>query len=314
MTVGLVIQVVIAGLAAGAVYGLVAIGFTLVHRLTSVLQFAHGDLVGGSLFLAIVIQSGTGPVTATSPSVVRYLLAVVVTLAAAAVASVLVYSFVLRPFSRRGSAIGWIGGTVALAFVVQGALAAAFPREAYVITDPFPFSRWRPIGLPSGASLPPRTLFVLAIGMILAAGAGILLTRSRFGRAVSAIASEPLGAQIVGLPVGRLTALAFALAGILAAAAGLIGTPSAGSVGTQTGLLLGLKAIAAALIGGLASPLRVFVAALGVGVVESAVATLHVPGFPRLALGAAWRDIAPLLIAVLVVVVRSRRDLTEAVE
>ena len=314
MTAGLVIQVVIAGLAAGAVYGLVAIGFTLVYRLTSVLQFAHGDLVGGSLFLAIVIQSGTAPVTATSPSVLRYLLAVVLTLAAAALAGALLYTFVLRPFTRRGAAIGWIGATVALAFVIQGALAAAFPREAYVITDPFPFSSWRPIGLPGGASLPPRTLFVLVIGVALAAGIGLLLTRSRFGRAVSAISSEPLGAQIVGLPVDRLTAIAFALAGILAAAAGLIGTPSSGTIGTQTGLLLGLKAIAAALIGGLASPGRVFVAALGVGVIESAVATLHVPGVPRLALGPAWRDIAPLLIAVLVVVLRSRRDLTEAVE
>ena len=313
MTVGLVIQVIIAGLAAGAVYGLVAIGFTLVYRLTSVLQFAHGDLVGGSLFLALVIASGTGPVTATSPSVLRYLLAVVVTLVAAAIAGVLV-SMLLRPFSRLGSAIGWIGATVALAFVVQGALAAAFPREAYVITDPFPFSHWRPIGLPSGASLPPRTLFVLLAGVALAAGAGVLLSRSRFGRAVSAISSEPLGAQIVGLPVDRLTAIAFALAGVLAAAAALIGTPSAGAVTTQTGLLLGLKAIAAALIGGLSSPARVFVAALGVGVVESAVATLHVPGFPRLAFGPAWRDIAPLLIAILVVVLRSRRDLTEAVE
>ncbi|MFY9588144.1 MAG: hypothetical protein WAT66_11875, partial [Actinomycetota bacterium] len=167
MTAGLVIQVVIAGLAAGAVYGLVAIGFTLVYRLTSVLQFAHGDLVGGSLFLAIVIQSGTAPVTATSPSVLRYLLAVIVTLGVSAIAGAVLYHGVLRPFARRGSAMGWIGATVALAFVIQGALAAAFLREAYVITDPFPFSRWRPIGLPSGASLPPRTLFVLLVGVLL---------------------------------------------------------------------------------------------------------------------------------------------------
>jgi branched-chain amino acid transport system permease protein len=314
VSVGLVIQVIVAGLAAGAVYGLVAIGFTLVYRLTSVLQFAHGDIVGGSLFLALVVESGTGPITATSPTVLRYAVAVALTLAITAIASAAVYMFLLRPFTRRGSAVGWIGATVALAFVIQGALAAAFPREAYVVSDPFPFSRWRPISLPNGASLPPRTLFVLAIGLVLAAAVGVLLTRSRFGRAVSAIASEPLGAQIVGLPVDRLTASAFALAGALAAAAGLIGTPSAGAIGTQTGLLLGLKAIAAAWIGGLASPRRVFVAALAVGVFEAAVTTLHVPGFPHLMLGPAWRDIAPLLAALVVVVLRSRRDLTEIAE
>lgn len=314
MTGGLLLQVLISGLAAGAVYGLVAIGFTLVYRLTSVLQLAFGDLVGGSVFLTLLLAAGTGPVTATNVSVARYLIAVAVAVAIGAIAGAAIYLLVLRPFIRRGSTLGWLGATVAAALAIEGALAAAFPREAYVLPDPLPFSRWDPIVIAGGASVPPRTIWVLVAGLVLAAIAGFVLTRTRFGVAVSAVASEPLGAQVVGLPVDRLIAGAFAMAGVLAAAAGIIGTPAGGAVTTQTGLLLGLKAIAVALLAGLGSPGKVFRTALALGVFEAAVVSLHVPGVPRLAFGSAWRDVAPLLLAILVVAVRSAPAMKEPVE
>jgi branched-subunit amino acid ABC-type transport system permease component len=311
---GLVLQVVIAGLAAGAVYGLVAIGFALVWRLTAVLQVAYGDLVGGSMFLVLLAAAGSGPVTATNVSVVRYLLAVVLVVVVAGAAGAGLYLGILRPFVRSGSTLGWIGAIVAVALVVEGALAAAFPREAYVLPDPLPFSRWGPLSLPNGAGLPVRTIWVLVLGLALAAVAGWLLTRTRFGVAVEAVASEPLGAQIVGLPIDRLTAIAFAIAGVLAGLAGIVGTPAGSTITTQTGLLLGLKAIAAAFLGGLASPARVFRAALLLGVFEAAVVNLHVPGLPGLSFGPAWGDVAPLALALLFIVFRTGTSMREPVE
>jgi branched-chain amino acid transport system permease protein len=305
VTFGLVVQVVIAGLAAGAVYGLVAIGLTLVWRLTSVIHLAYGSLVGGSVFLALLIAAGTSPVTSSSVGTARYLLAVAVTLIASGVAGALVYLGILRPFLDRGSVLGWVGATVGIAFAVQGALTPAFSREAYVLPDPLPFSRWRPINIPGGATIQWRTLWVLAAGLVLAAAAGYVLTRTRFGVAVSAVSSEPLGAQIVGLPVARLTTIAFALAGALAAAGGIVGGPSGGTITTQTGLLLGLKALAAALIAGFGTPGRVFRAALLLGVFEAAAVSLHVPGLPSLGLGPAWRNVAPIGLALIVIAFRS---------
>ncbi|MCA1834047.1 MAG: branched-chain amino acid ABC transporter permease [Actinomycetota bacterium] len=314
MTLGFVLQVVVSGLAAGAVYGLVAIGFSLVYRLTRVVQLAHGDIVGASVFLALVLAAGSGPVTATNVSVIRYVAAVAAAVVVAGAVGGALYLGALRPFIRRGSAVGWIGATAAVAFAIQGILAASFEREAYVLPDPLPFSKWQPISLPGGASLPPRTLWILLAGSALAFVAGFILTRTRFGVAVSAIASEREGAQIVGLPVDRLTTLAFVLAGVLAAAAGVLGTPGAGAVGTQTGLLLGLKAIAASLAAGFGPPRRVFIAALTLGVFEAAITSLHVPGFPRLALGPAWRDVAPLLAALLFVTIRPSAEMMEPVD
>jgi branched-subunit amino acid ABC-type transport system permease component len=301
---GLVLQAIVAGLAAGAVYGLVALGFSLVYRLTSVLQFAHGDLVGAASFVAVAVAFGSGPPVASGVAVSRYVLAALAVLVVSALASVGVYRIAVRPFA--GNAIGWIGGTVAVAFAIEGALGALFPRESYSLPDPLPFADRAPIGLPGGASLPPRVLYVLAVGALVALGARMLMRRGTFGAALSAIATEPDGARLVGLPVERFLAIAFALAGVLAGVAGLIGAPDAGSIGVQTGAVFGLKAIAAAIVGGLVNPDRVYLAALGIGVVESCVATLPPNGS-----GVGWRDVAPLLLAVLLLAVRAPRAARE---
>ena len=317
MTVGLVVQVVVTGLAVGATYGLVAMGFALVHRLTGVLELAHGDLLGGAVFLGLVVSVGTGPVGRDEAGTAAYLAGVVVALVAAAIAGALLYLAILRPSYRRRStsrgALGWIGATAAVAFAIEGILAAAFSREAYVFPDPLRFDRLGPIDLGGGATLPVRTLWVLGVGVVVALVARRVLERSTFGDALSAIASEPMGAAAVGLPVDRLVAAAFALAGVLAAVAGVVVAPSR-PIGPSFGLVLGLKGIAAAVLGGLASPGRVFAAGLAIGVLEGAVASLHVPGLPSLGLGPAWRDIAPLLLVLGVLAVRPPRGALEPIE
>jgi branched-chain amino acid transport system permease protein len=312
VSLGLLVQVLVVGLSAGAVYGLVAIGFVLVYRLTGVLQFAHGELVAIAAFAAILL-SGTR-LTGSSVAGSAYALSAAGAVALGALAAVAIYLGAVLPFARRRAAIGWIGATVAVAFAVQASLAAAFPREAYVAVQPRALSRAAPVSLPGGATVPLRALIVLGVGVLLALLTRWLLARTTFGYALTAIASEPDGARLAGLPVDRLVAFAFALSGALAAAAGLAVAPGGGTISPQTGALLGLKAIAAALLGGFVSIDRVFVAALGIGVLESAVTSLHVPGLPSIALGPAWHDIAPLMLVLVVLAFRPPRGAREAAE
>ena len=305
-------QTLVVGIATGAIYGLVATGFALVYRLTGVLQFAHGDLAGTAAFVAIVVAAGTGSAASTPGwrSVVGFAAAI----ASGALAGALLYVIAIRPFFGRPSAIGWIGSTVAVSFGLQGTLAAVFPRAAYVVPDPFGSLSANLIHLPDGAVLPWRTVLVLGLGLAIALSTRTLLRRTMFGAAVTAIASDQTGARLVGLPVERLVTGAFALAGVLGAVAGTIGTPSGAPIGVQTGAVLGLKGIAAAMLGGFDNPDRVFAAAIGIGILESVVTTLHVPGVPALALGAAWRDIMPLLLVVVVLALRPPRHAREIAE
>ena len=323
MTVGLVVQVVVTGLAAGATYALAGIGFTLVARLTGVLLLAHGDVAGAATLVAVALVTGTGAVARSSIGVVPQLAAILAVLVAAGLFGAGGYRLVLRPvlgatngsgptgfgptgFGASGAgAVAWVGVVVALAVAIEGALAAGFPRNGYPFPDPARLDRFAPIGLGAGAALQWTTIESLVLALVLGIGAERLLTVSRAGRALEAIASDREAALVVGLPVERLVTVAFALAAVLAAAAGLL-SASAAPVTAKTGVLLGLKGIAAALLAGLGGPRAVLFAALALGVVEEAVVTLHVPGFPALHLGPGWRDLGPLMIGVAALAWRAR--------
>jgi branched-chain amino acid transport system permease protein len=288
--VPLIVQVVVTGLAAGAVYGLLAVGTSLAYRLTGIVPFALGDLVGLAVLAALAVEGGAGPVTATSVPAWRSVLGIAAALAVAIVAGLLLYVLAVRPFMRQRSAIGWVGAMVAAAFAIHGFVAAAFVRQSYVFPDLLPFDRignGGAISLGGGATVQARAFFVIAVGVGLAAIAAGVLGRTRQGRALQAVAMDLDAADTVGLPVDRLAVVAAP------------GSP----VNADTGALLGLKGLAAALIAGFGSPWRSFAAGLFIGLLEAAVTTLHVGGFR---LGPSWRDVAPLLVAVIVAVVAGR--------
>ena len=308
MSPGLLLQVLVTGLAAGAAYGLVGIGIALVYRLTGVLQLAHGDLVGGATFFVLAVVVGSAPVTRSNVGFWPLLGACLAAVAMAAAAGAGLYLGLIRPFFHRRSSVGWVAVVVAVAFAVQGVLAASFPREGYVFPDLFgPVTRRPPLALGGGASIPVRTFWLLAVAVVVALVAARWLARSTPGRAMSAIADDPDAAEVVGLPIDRLIAAGFALATALAAVAGIVVAPAA-PLTPQTGLLLGLKGIAAAMVARFGSPVRVLAAGLGLGVLEAAVTSLSIGPGP------AWRDLTPLLVGVAAVAIRPPRVATDAVE
>jgi branched-subunit amino acid ABC-type transport system permease component len=312
VTAGLVFQVVVTGLAAGAAYGLLAIGITTAYRLTGVVHLAHGDVTGGGVFVALFVAAGTAPVAVAGISGVRLAGAIGAAVAIAALAGALLYAGGVRPFLRRSSVVGWAGALAATGFAVQGVVAAAFPRQASVFPEWLPFARRGPLHV-WGAVLPVRSIVVLAGGLVVAAGLEWILTRSPYGLALQAIAGDRVAAALCGLRVDRFVASAFALVAAVGALAGLAIAPAA-AVEPATGVVLGLKGLAAACVGGWRSPRQVFVAALAIGVLEAAVVSLHVPGAPEWRLGAAWRDLVPLSLAVLALGWRTPAFAKDAVE
>src|SRR5205814_1335026 len=133
MTIAL--QVFVSGLAAGGVYGLFAAGHTLIYRLTGIVHFAFGDLVGLGIFATLLVLAGTAPVTQSGAHEPRFVGALLVGLVLCVAAGIVTYVGLVQPYLARGSTIGWVAGTVALAFGLVGALAmlaaiAAAPGEA----------------------------------------------------------------------------------------------------------------------------------------------------------------------------------------
>lgn len=300
----LALQVLVSGLAAGAVYGLVAIGYVLVYRLTGIVYFAFGDLVGLAVFAALLVAAGTGPVTQTNIGAIRFFAALVVGTLVCIGASSAGYWLAVHPHLARGSVAGWIAATIAIAYAARTSIDVFFTRPSYVFPDPLPFEDVGHGGFVSfgGASIQVRAFFVIAVGLALAALATLVLRRSKLGRGLRAIESDVDGAALSGVPVTRLVATAFALAGGLAALAAVVAAPSA-AFGVDTGSLLGLKALLAALVVGFSSPLAGFAAGLAVGVVESGIANFHAAG---LELGPAYHEVVPILIVLVFVAARAR--------
>lgn len=302
--IDVVLQVIVTGLAAGAGYGLLAIGLTLVHRLTGVVHLALGEIVGMAAVVALLAAGGGDLVAAPSVPAALAVGAGLAGVAAAAGVGGATYAAVARPFLRSGNALGWIGATVAVAFALRGLLLAVLARDSYAVPDPFLAGRTEAgvVVLGEGVTVPLRAFLVIGAGLLLAEAAARTVERTRWGRALRAVASEREGAHLTGLPVERLLFGAFALAGALAGVAAALHIPAVPFSG-ETGSVLGLKGLVAALVAGFGSPRRAFAAGLAVGLVEAAAASLQVG---PIRLGPEYREIVPLALALVVLAWRRR--------
>jgi len=310
--VSLALQVLVTGVAAGGVYGLLAAGHSLVYRLTGVVHFALGDLVGLGIFTTLFVAAGTGPVTQATANGPRFLAALAVGLLVCVGAGIGSYLFVVHPYLVRGSIIGSVAAIVAVAFAVRAVLAAVFDRPGYVFPDALPFRRVGDEGFVTlgGASIQVRSFFVIAVALALALIAAWALGHTRFGRGLQAVAADVEGARVVGVPVERFVALAFGLAGGLAAVAAIVAAPS-GAVDADTGVLLGVKGLVAAVVVRFGSPLAAMISGIALGLAEASIANFHLG---PLELGPQYRDVVPIAIALLLIALRPQAEALEARE
>ena len=300
------LQILAGGFAAGTVYGLVAVGHSLVFRLTGVVHFAFGELIALGVFVTLFVAAGSGPVSQTSVGGGRFLVALVVGLVVTAAASAGAYFLAIEPYRARGSVIGWVGASLAVAFALRTLLVVFFDRPAYVFPDPIPFRRIGDDGVwhLGGATIQARSLFVAAAALVLAAVGVRLLQRTRFGRALEAIAQDFDAAVIVGLPVSLLVGLAFALAGVGASLAAVLAAPSA-AFDVDAAARFGLYGLVAAVVAWFDAR-QALLAGIVLGLIQSTVSSAHWGGGPPL------RDVIPLALSLAVLAWRFRTP--EAVE
>lgn len=301
MDVGVLLQALLTGLASGAVLGLVALGFTLVAGTVRVLHLAHGDVAVAAVLTAVLVVVGRTPVaTRLDGTQAAALVAVALAVGAALAAAVAVV--VVRPAlpdpgrGRAGEALAWVAGGVAAGLLMRELLGLALPQEAYAVPDPLGLDRLQALDLPGGAVLAGRVPAVLVLALVLGVVAERVLVLSRFGKALRAVADDADAASLCGVPARRVVLVAFVAAGLLAGVAGLLdATASARAVAVDDGVLLGLAAVAAALIGGLGSLRGALAGGLAVGVAQSVAVTYH---------GGEWAQVVPLGLLVAVVALR----------
>ena len=244
-----------AGLSAGSLYALVALGLVLVHRCTRVLNFAHGEIAALGAFVAFTLLSGGLP----------FGLAALGGLAASAAVGVAFYLAVLEPAQRRGAGPGAeLVLTLGLALLLQGAFVELWGAEPQRL--PLPVSEGATLAL-GPARVSHLTLATLMVALAAAAALYAVVQRTRPGLALRALADDLEAGASLGLPVRSLLALAWGLGSALAAVAGML---LAGTLLLDPFFMLepSVKGFAAAVLGGLTSLPGAVVGGLLLGVAE----------------------------------------------
>ena len=248
------LQVLFGGLTSGSVYALVAVGLAVIYRATRVINFAHGEFVIiGALTAASLVNPIGLPLAA----------AALLGVAAAGATGLLFERLVLRPMSDKPVFV-LILITLGSSIAFRGAAMLLWGKDPLRLP---PFSGETPWRL-GGAAVLPQALWVLGVTAVVMVLIGFALQRTAFGKAVRACAENPAAARLVGIDVKSMIAWTYVASAGLGGVAGVLISPIA-AIDFQAGLLLTIKGLTDAIIGGLDRISGVVLGGLLLGVIEA---------------------------------------------
>ena len=265
----LLISALVSGLGLGAMYGLIALGFHITYAVSGTVNFAQGSsMMLGAVLTFTFAQTLGWPVA----------LAILLALLLCALYGLVVEFLAVRPFASRGSN-AWLIATVALGIVLDNAVLFTFGKEPRSLPSLLAVS---PVTLGDvGLGVYPLQLLIPVVGLALAAVLHAVSRRTRWGVAMLAVVQNRDAARLMGIPIRRVVALAFALSAAFAGVAGVLIAPLF-NVNADMGTLFGLKAFAVAILGGITSPWGVMVAGLLFGILESLIGATLGSGYTQI--------------------------------
>src|SRR5256885_2991258 len=242
-------QELVNGITTGALYALVALGFTMVYGILKLLNFAHGDLyMVGAYIGFFVIQWFGGPNALTIP--VPLLLVIMFVLAAGLVGGlgVAIERFAYRPL-RDAPRIAPLITAIGISFFLENSALLLFGAQTRVYNTPdfISFSGGIQIG---SVSIDAVQILVLVLGLVLMVGLRLLVNRTKLGRQMRAVAADREAAEMLGINVNFTIAATFFIGSAPAGVAGGIGGLLFNQVTATIGFIAGLKAFTAAVVGG----------------------------------------------------------------
>jgi branched-chain amino acid transport system permease protein len=256
------LQQLVNGLSLGAIYSLIALGYTMVYGVLRLINFAHGDVYMLGAFAGYYLANAMG--LDAHPSVVGAVLVTIGSMAACAVVGVIIERFAYRPVrhhSRLTSLITAIGVSLLLEYggqVVFGATPRFFPQmirsETYA---------W------GGAQITNQNLLIIVVAVIVMFVLQFIVHRTRMGKAMRATSYNLAVAKLMGINTDWVIAFTFALGSALAAAGGVMVALAIPRIDPLMGLMTGLKAFVAAVLGGIGNIPGAMVGGLIIGLMET---------------------------------------------
>jgi branched-chain amino acid transport system permease protein len=293
MNYQILLQQVVNGLSLGAMYALLALGFTLVYGILELINFAHFNVFMVASFIGMwALQllgiHGQGRVLTGFALIGVLVFAFVVTMLLSGVLGVLIERIALRPMRNvRGTAA--MITTIGVSYILFNIILLTVGADAKNFPNPLPVVRWQ-IG---GVVLEMREFLIWGIALALMVALHLFVSRTRLGKAMRATAQDSEAARMMGVDVDRVIVTAFFLGSALAGAAALIFGLYYNFTSFLIGYKAGLRAFTAAVLGGIGSVTGAMLGGIAIGLVESLGGQL---------IAVRWTDVIIFSILVIVLV------------
>jgi len=311
-------QLTVDGLSWGAIYALVAVGYTLVFGVLRLINFAHSEIfmlgMFGTYFCLDIIlgftPSGNAYNKGVLLTIVYLAIAMIFAMLVSGSAAVGLEFIAYRPLRRRNARpLTFLITAIGMSFVLQEFVHFILPQ---LIKGYGGSNAQQPIILVQpkaqftifGATVSNVTLVIVASALVLALLTDIAINRTKFGRGIRAVAQDSTTATLMGVSRERIIMTTFLIGGLLAGAAALLYTLKVPQgIIYSGGFLLGIKAFSAAVLGGIGNLRGALLGGLILGVMEN---------YGQAVFGTQWRDVVAFVLLVLVLLIRPTGILGES--
>jgi branched-chain amino acid transport system permease protein len=288
------LQILTYGFTDGAIYALVAIGYTMVYGIIELINFAHGDVftLGAAVSIPVLGAFGLAEGKTFGLVSVFALLAVfVITMVLLGILNMAIERVAYRPL-RNAPRLAPLITAVGVSFMLEGVMALWIGNSTVHYPDLLPSTRYN---LGGGASLGFKDVFVVVVAVILVAALTVFIGRTKLGTAMRATAQDKEAAQLMGIDINRTIAATFFIGAALAGAGGIIFGLYYNAINFQLGFSAGLFAFTAAVFGGIGNIQGAALGGLIIGLVRA-----FSDGYLR----SEWTDVWIFALLIMVLVVR----------
>jgi len=281
------LQQLVNGLSLGSIYALIALGYTMVYGVLRLINFAHGDVYMVGAYVGYYLSR---KLRGAEPSITGAILVMLLSMAACAVLGILIERLAYRPV-RREARLTLLITAIGVSLFIENVAQLLFGADPKFFPSLAPSADF----VVAGVRLTSEQLTVIAVSFLLMILLRFFILKTRTGKAMRAVSFSLDASKLMGISTDKIIAITFALGSALAAAAGVLIGMQIPKIDPLMGIIYGLKAFVAAVLGGIGSIPGAVLGGLLIGVSE-----VMVVGY----LSSTYRDAIAFGILILVLILR----------
>jgi branched-chain amino acid transport system permease protein len=282
------IQQLINGISVGSIYALIALGYTMVYGIIKLINFAHGDVFMVGSFIGL--YSAKYLANAGLPPVLVLILSLMISMTVSALLGITIERFAYKPL-RKSTRIAALITAIGVSFLLEYTGVLILGPQAKGFPDIMDKKQYQLFG--TSIQVESNQVMILLTTIILMIFLQYIVRYTKTGKAMRAVSFDVEAARLMGINVDRTISATFAIGSALAAAGGVIFGMTYNSVDPLMGVMPGLKAFVAAVLGGIGSIPGALVGGLLLGTVETEISSL---GF------SSWRDGVAFAVLILILI------------